>query len=137
MTSMPSRTIPLLICQDIQASHDFLVNAFGFRAGGVSRDAAGLAVHGEVEAGDTTIWLHRVVPEKGLAALTDVASSGLVIFVDDVDAHYRHAKSAGARIDSEPTDQSYGQREYGARDLDGHRFWFATPLPSNGSPSKG
>jgi hypothetical protein len=23
----------------------------------------------------------------------------------------------------------YGQREYGARDLEGHRWWFASPLP--------
>jgi uncharacterized glyoxalase superfamily protein PhnB len=129
---MPSRTIPLLICKDIQASHDFLVNAFGFRAGKVFHDGSGQAVHGELEAGDTTIWLHRVVPEQGLEALTDVASSGLVILVDDVDTHFAQAKSAGAPIDSEPANQSYGQREYGARDLDGHRFWFATPLQPKG-----
>src|SRR5580658_3425392 len=128
---MRSRTIPLLICRDIQASHDFLVNAFGFRTGGVFRDAAGSAVHGEVEAGDTTIWLHRVLPEQGLET-TDTASSGLVIFVDDVDAHFARAKSAGAQVDSEPADQFYGQREYGARDLDGHRWWFATPLAPKG-----
>jgi hypothetical protein len=34
----------------------------------------------------------------------------------------------GAQIDTEPVDQPYGQREYGARDLEGHRWWFATPL---------
>jgi uncharacterized glyoxalase superfamily protein PhnB len=24
-------------------------------------------------------------------------------------------------------DQPYGQREYGVRDCEGHRWWFATP----------
>jgi uncharacterized glyoxalase superfamily protein PhnB len=57
-----------------------------------------------------------------------VANSGLVVHVDDVDAHYQRARSAGARIDSEPVDQPYGQREYGARDLEGHRWWFAAPV---------
>ena len=50
------------------------------------------------------------------------------MFVDDVDQHFRRAAAAGARIDSEPVDQPYGQREYGARDPEGHRWWFATPL---------
>jgi uncharacterized glyoxalase superfamily protein PhnB len=129
---MPSRTIPTLICRDIQASHDFLVNAFGFRAGGVFRDGEGRVVHGEVQAGDTTIWLHRVAPEHRLEAATEVASSGLLVLVDDVDAHFAHAKAAGARIESEPTDQPYGQREYGVKDTEGHRWWFATPIGSKG-----
>ena len=35
---------------------------------------------------------------------------------------------AGARIDSAPVDQPYGQREYGARDPEGHRWWFSAPV---------
>jgi uncharacterized glyoxalase superfamily protein PhnB len=57
-----------------------------------------------------------------------VANSGLVVQVDDVDAHYQQSRAAGARIDNEPVDQPYGQREYGARDPEGHRWWFATPV---------
>ena len=54
---------------------------------------------------------------------------GLSVIVPDVDAHYARAKAAGARIDSEPTDQDYGLREYGARDPENHRWWFSSPLP--------
>ena len=124
------RVIPLLTCQDIAAAHDFLVQAFGFVSGGVHRDADGAALHGEVRAGDTSIWLHRTSAEHHLdsPASVDVANSGLVIYVDDVDAHYDRARAAGARIDSEPVDQPYGLREYGARDLEGHRWWFAAPV---------
>ena len=102
------RIIPVLTYQDIAAAHDFLVNAFGFNGGGVSRNAEGQPIHGEVRAGD-------------------VANSGLFVYVDNVDAHYERARAAGALIDSQPVDQPYGQREYGARDLEGHRWWFATP----------
>ena len=137
---MPSfeRIIPLLTYQDIQAAHDFLVKAFGFVAGGVHRTPDGRPVHGEVRAGEATIWLHHVTAEHHLESplVADVANSGLVVFVDDVDAHYQHARSAGARIDSEPVDQPYGQREYGARDLEGHRWWFTTPVKTQGSTKK-
>ena len=126
------RIIPVLTYQDIQAAHDFLVHAFGFVAGGVHRSPEGQPIHGEVRAGDAAIWLHRVTPEYHLESprAVDVANSGLFVHVDDVDAHYERARAAGARIDSEPVDQPYGQREYGARDLEGHRWWFAAPVNS-------
>jgi uncharacterized glyoxalase superfamily protein PhnB len=53
------RVIPILTCQDIPAAHDFLVQAFGFDSGGVHRTPEGQPIHGEVRAGDATIWLHR------------------------------------------------------------------------------
>lgn len=102
------RIIPLLVYKDIQAAHDFLVRAFGFESGGVVRNADGHPRHGEVRAGSATIWLHRVTPEHE-------------------DAHYDRARASGAHIDSGPQDMPYGQREYGARDIEGHRWWFATP----------
>ncbi len=128
MPTLP-RIIPVLTYRDIPAAHDFLVQAFGF-VGGVHRTPKGQAIHGEVRAGDATIWLHRVTAEHHLDSplAADVANSGLFVYVDDVDAHYQRARSAGARIDSEPVNQPYGQREYGARDLEGHRWWFATPV---------
>jgi uncharacterized glyoxalase superfamily protein PhnB len=50
------------------------------------------------------------------------------VIVPDVDAHFAHAKASGARIDSEPTDQDYGLREYGVRDPENHRWWFSSPI---------
>lgn len=122
--------IPLLVYEDIEAAHDFLVRAFGFEPGGVERDPHGNVVHGEVRWADSVIWLHRVTEEHDLASprSTGPATGGLVVHVDDVDAHFARARDAGAAIDSEPRDQPYGQREYGARDLEGHRWWFATPI---------
>jgi len=123
------RLIPVLTYQNIPAAHDFLVNAFGFEPGGVSRNADDEPMHGEVRSGGAAIWLHRVTSEHALASplASDVGNGGLFVYVDDVDAHCERARAAGARIDSQPIDQPYGQREYGARDLEGHRWWFATP----------
>jgi len=125
-----SGIVPVLTYRDIAAAHDFLVEAFGFTSRGVHRTPEGQAIHGEVRAGEAAIWLHRVTAEHHLESplAVDVANSGLVVHVDDVDAHYQRARAAGAQIDSEPVDQPYGQREYGARDPEGHRWWFAAPV---------
>lgn len=129
---MPSitRCIPILVCADIPATHDFLVAAFGFTSGGIHRLPDGQAVHAEVRAGDIAIWLHREAPELKLASpgVLPASHSGLVIHVDNVDTHYEQARTNGATIENAPKDMPYGQREYGARDLEGHRWWFATPL---------
>ncbi len=120
----------MLTYRDIAAAHDFLVDVFGFVSGGVDQTPDGQVIHGEVRVGDAAIWLHRAASEHGLDSplAVDVANSGLVIYVDDVDAHYQRARAGGARIDSEPVDQPYGQREYAARDPEGHRWWFAAPV---------
>jgi len=127
-----ARMIPVLVYDDLRAAHDFLVEAFGFTSGFVHCDEGGKPVHAEVRAGDTTIWLHRATAEHRLASPRTVGPTqhgGLVIHVDDVDAHYLHVRNArGAQVESEPSDKPYGQRDYGVRDPEGHRWWFATPL---------
>jgi len=130
-----TRVVPLLVYADIPGAHDFLVKAFGFEPGGVEYDPEGRAVHAEVRAGETSIWLHRVTEQHRLASpVTGAAGSGLVVFVDDVDSHFARAEAADATIDAPPQDMPYGQREYGARDPEGHRWWFATPLAAPVAP---
>jgi len=135
MTTTNSTTraavIPVLVYEDIEAAHDYLVATFGFTSGGLHRLDDGTVVHGEVRTGDAAIWLHRVTAEHEMASPRGATASygGLSVLVPDVDAHYARAKAAGARIDSEPTDQDYGLREYGARDPENHRWWFSSPLP--------
>ncbi len=124
------RITPVLVYEDIEASHDFLVSAFGLTAGRIDRDDQGRIVHGEVQLGSEVIWLHRVSSEHRLVSprSQDADSGGLAVDVGDVDAHYERARAAGAQLDGPPVDQAYGRREYGARDPEGHRWWFGTPL---------
>ncbi|MGH7869666.1 MAG: VOC family protein, partial [Candidatus Dormibacteraceae bacterium] len=54
---------------------------------------------------------------------------GIYVIVEDPDAHYRQAKTAGAEIVQELTDQEYGSREYSTRDLEGNLWSFGTYDP--------
>ena len=49
-------------------------------------------------------------------------------YVDDLDAHFSHAKAAGATILSEIHQRGY--RAYTAEDLEGHRWTFAQARPT-------
>ena len=127
--SAPS-IIPILVYEDIEAGHDYLVETFGFTSGGLHRTDDGTVVHGEVRLGEAVVWLHRVSEENDMASPKDSGRvhGGLEVIVPDVDAHYARSVAAGARTDRAPTDQPYGVREYGARDPESHRWWFSTPL---------
>jgi len=116
------------VYEDMEAAQRFLVDVFGFKRGRLDRDTSGQPVHAEVHTGDSVVWIHRVDPSHGLVSARSLPAQpgGLVVFVEDVDAHYRHARTAGATIDSPPTDQPYGQREYSARDPEGNLWYFAT-----------
>ena len=107
-----------------------MVGTFGLTSGGLHRLDDGTVVHGEVRNGDAPIWLHRVTAESEMDSPHQAPAShgGLSVRIPDVDAHYARVKAAGARIESEPTDQPYGLREYGVRDLENHRWWFSSPL---------
>ena len=129
---MPTKNkiIPLLVYEDIEKAHGFLVAVFGFTPGLIHRTPEGRVVHAEVHLGEITIWLHRVAEEVRMVSPRSLpmAYSGLVIHVPDVDAHYAQAIAHGAKVEGKPEDKPYGQREYGVRDIEGHRWWFATPL---------
>lgn len=129
MQDLPE-VVPLLVYRDIERAHEFLVRAFGFAPGLLDRNENGEVRHGEVHAGRQVIWLHRVFAEAGLDSPENVpvATGELVVRVDDVDAHCERARAAGAEVEYEPMDQPYGLREYGARDLEGHRWAFVAPL---------
>jgi catechol 2,3-dioxygenase-like lactoylglutathione lyase family enzyme len=54
---------------------------------------------------------------------------GRVIFwVDDVDAAYERARTAGYATANSPVDASWGERYFHIKDPDGHELSFARPL---------
>ncbi len=58
----------------------------------------------------------------------DASSHSLLVRVEDADAHHARAEEAGARIVSAPTDYPYGERQYTAEDLGGHRWTFSQTI---------
>jgi uncharacterized glyoxalase superfamily protein PhnB len=120
----------ILVYEDIEGSQRYLVETFGFEPGTIHRAPDGSVVHGEVTTGSTTIWMHRVTHEHGLDTPKNLgyATSDIVVYVDDVDAHHQRVSSAGGNPSSAPADQEYGLRDYSVFDNEGHLWTFATPL---------
>ena len=125
-----SAVIPTLVYRDLRAAHDFMIEVFGFESVSCMSGEDGVVYHAEVQAGHTSIWLHRVLKEHDLDAVDSASrsSTGHTVYVDNVDLHYERASASGAKIDYPPKDQPYG-REYGVRDLEGHRWWFIARTP--------
>ncbi|WP_158882762.1 VOC family protein [Amycolatopsis anabasis] len=123
---------PFLFCADVVASQDFLVEAFGMARGEVSRGPDGEPVVAQAELGDSPVYLARPHPgQMEPAREVGTLHSLVMVYVDDVDAVFKRAKAFGAVIEYEPTDMPYGQREFGARDLDGNYWSFAKLLPDD------
>ncbi len=122
--------IPMLSYQDAPAAIDFLCRAFGFTEGYRLAMDDGRIGHAELRHKDNVITLASVWSDLGLASPRDLPAvpHQLQCFVDDVDAHYRHAREAGATIAAEPADQFHGARMYRAVDPEGHRWIFATQV---------
>ena len=126
----PQRRITILVYEDIAAAAAHLVDVFGLGPARVDRSEDGTAMHGEVEAGDGVVWLHRVAPEHGLVSprTLGAATASMAVIVDDVDAHYERAVAAGADGAYGPVDQPYGYREWSAHDPEGVLWSFMHPL---------
>jgi uncharacterized glyoxalase superfamily protein PhnB len=54
--------------------------------------------------------------------------SAIYLYVEDVDATYKQALSAGATSALEPTDQSYGERSAWVNDEFGNTWYLASSL---------
>lgn len=124
------RRISILVCQDPDATHAWLVEVFGLTPGEVTHDQDGRAVHAELFAGDGVVWLHPEADAFGLASPRTLgsATATMAVMVDDVDEHYRHVEAKGGVIVYAPVDQPYGFREYGARDCEGTLWSFMKAL---------
>jgi catechol 2,3-dioxygenase-like lactoylglutathione lyase family enzyme len=65
-----------------------------------------------------------------VAQLLTKGSLGSLIFrVDDCDATFERLRAAGAEVQQEPMDQSYGVRDCAFRDPSGNAIRFSGPLP--------
>jgi uncharacterized glyoxalase superfamily protein PhnB len=112
--SMPPGTfIPELAYPDVPAAAAWLCQAFGF--------AERLRIGGhrvQLVYGDGSVI---VVHSAGPAA----SGQSIMVRVPDVDVHFTRARQQGARILSEPATHPYGERQYTAEDIGGHRWTFS------------
>jgi uncharacterized glyoxalase superfamily protein PhnB len=126
------RVVPYLYVDDVAAYLQFLSKAFGFETRMHEVDPGDPEhVHAEVALGGAVVMVGHASPKWGTASPRRLPAlhSGIYVSVDDVDAHFRRARAAGARIESEPEDQAWGDRMYTARDPEGNQWYLATSQP--------
>ena len=115
--SIPESVVmPVLVYADVRAAVAWLGAAFGcVERLRIGEHRAELALGGG-----------HVVAADGPSA--GAARSMVLVRVADVDAHHRRAEAAGARIIAPPADHAYGERQYTAEDLAGHRWTFSQTI---------
>jgi len=118
------------------AAMEWLARAFGFREQARMLDGDGRLSHGEMQTGGGTIMLATPTPAyqspKHHREACEAAArwhevpwviDGLLVYVDDVDAHFERARAAGASMLGTLERGEPGDR-YRVEDLEGRRWMF-------------
>jgi len=135
------RVSPSVYYQQASAAIDWLCKAFGFEVRLKVEGDDGRIEHSELTFGDGLVMVgeaergakypYRRAPRQ----VGGINTMSLMILVDDVEAHCKHARESGAKIVGEPTTHDYGEeywtdRSYECEDLEGHHWWFVQRLRS-------
>lgn len=111
----PSTIIPEIPYADVREAVNWLCRVFGFkerlqigshRAQLVFGDGSMVVTHGD-----------KTHP-----------SFSVMVRVEDVDSHFDHTQTSGAKIISPPTDYPYGERQYVVEDIGGHHWTFSQTI---------
>ncbi|MBV7481556.1 VOC family protein [Bordetella sp. BOR01] len=131
----PPRLFPTLRCQDAEAMIRWLIEVYGFTEHVVYRHA-GTVQHAELAMGSSILMLGQHRDDaygKMVGGLDGRRTDSLYVAVDNPDTLYDKVKAAGAQIESEPNDTSYGSREFSCRDPEMNLWTFGTYWPKVGS----
>ena len=135
-----------LFYDDPAAAIDFLERAFGFETRLRVEGEDGTIEHSELTYGESLVMVagtrRGAGPTEGVCSPQAIGgrnTQSLFLYIDDADAHCARARAAGATILTPPKDSDYGEdywadRGYEARDLEGHRWWFAHRVRTGGQP---
>jgi PhnB protein len=121
---------PHLIVRDAARAITFYENAFGAQLLGKMLTPDGKVMHAAMKVGDSMLMLNDEFPEWG--ALSPVSSGGsgvtLHMYLENVDAAFQKAVSAGAEVKMPVMDQFWGDRYGIVADPFGHKWSLATHI---------
>ena len=137
---MEHRATPMLSYQDVAAAADFAIDAFGFTERAARHaDADGRVTHVELERDGAVVMFGwpgpdyrdprahaRACADAQAWLATPFVVDGVLVTVEDVDAHRARAAAHGAEIVRDLEDAPPG-RLYTAADAAGHRWMFLQP----------
>jgi uncharacterized glyoxalase superfamily protein PhnB len=119
----PASVTAVLTYADVREAVDWLTGVFGFA------ERVRIGDHrAQLSFGDGALIVaddsgDRQVPQAGAGVTHSV-----LVRVTDIDEHYERVRAAGAVAFSAPADMPYGERQYTAIDLAGHRWTFTQSL---------
>lgn len=116
--SMPPATvIPVLEYANVRLAAEWLCGAFGFT------ERLRLGEHrAQLLCGDGAVVV------AGGSGESPGAAHSVMVRVENVDQHCARATAAGAKIACPPSTYPYGERQYTAIDIGGHRWTFSETI---------
>ena len=119
---------PYLILDDATSALDFYKRAFG--ATELHRyDAPGGKIgHAEIKFGDSVIMMADAYPDMGYRSPKSYGGTpvSIMLYVENVDALFKRAVDAGAKVQRPVENQFYGDRTATIEDPFGHVWTIAT-----------
>lgn len=123
------RTItPYLCVRGAARALDFYKKAFGAVEKVRMSGPGDSIMHAEIQIGDSMLMLGDENPERGVKSPLAYggSTSAVFLYVDDVDAWFKRAISAGGKAKMQPTDMFWGDRYGTLVDPFGHEWGLAT-----------
>lgn len=112
--------IPYLMCSKTDEVIEFCKKVFDAKVDEISRGDDGSVRHATIHIRDSAVMLSEARAEYPATPVM------LYIYVDNVDEVYKKAIAAGGVSQREPTNEFYGDRSCGVKDVSGNQWWFAT-----------
>ena len=113
---------PYLMVQGASKLIDFLKQAF--EAEEIYRQTMpdGTIMHAQFRMGDSMVMMSEA------SGKYEPMPTMIYLYVEDVDTVYNRALQAGATSLREPTDEFYGDRSGGVKDVSGNQWWIGTHI---------
>ncbi len=118
-----------LFYRDPKAALRFLERAFGFEPSFILLDSDGNVAHSQMSFGSSRLMVGGEWSDNFRSPASLDGKNSQMVHVqlgkdEDIEAHCKKARAAGATIIQEPEMQFYGDRTYRASDPEGHVWTF-------------
>jgi uncharacterized glyoxalase superfamily protein PhnB len=118
---------PQLVFKDATKAIDFYTRVFGAKEVLRMPGPGGKIWHAELELGDSRFFvMDAMTPDTEPPTVAHPSPASVAIYVPDVDATFKKAVDAGAKVLQPPSDQFWGDRGAGVVDPFGYAWYVAT-----------
>lgn len=121
---------PYLVCRNAAGAINYYKKAFGAKERLRMLGPDGSISHAELQIGNSVVMLGDENPSMGQTSPETVGgtSSGLFLYVENVDKWYEKAIAAGAKSQMPPADMFWGDRYCKFADPFGHQWSIGTHI---------